>query len=104
MLDRVDLSSYSDDIPTTPIDVDKLLIKDDDIAQLNSDAIVLMSRYLWCLHVTNIFNLTFIFRILVQHMDKFSSEAESVSTHIPSKYSKAMSCKSKVVCFLLLVL
>ena len=46
MLDRLDLSSYSDDIPTAPIDVDKLLIKDDDIAQLNSDAVVLMSRYL----------------------------------------------------------
>ena len=37
-------------------------------------------------------------------MDKFSLEAESVLTHIPSKYSEAMSCKSKVVCLLLLVL
>jgi len=45
VLDRLDLSSYSDVSPTAPVDVNKLLVTTTDVAQLDSDAITLMSRY-----------------------------------------------------------
>ena len=44
--DRIDLSSYSDDPVTTPIDVKALLISTTDVAQLENDSIILMSRYI----------------------------------------------------------
>ena len=43
-LDRVNLSSFSDVTPGTQVDADKLLINHGDIAQLQSDAITLISR------------------------------------------------------------
>ena len=42
--DRVDLSSYSDDLRTTPIDATTLLVNNSDVAQLENDCIVLISR------------------------------------------------------------
>ena len=36
-------------------------------------------------------------RILVQHLEAYSSQKKDVSNHIPSKYEKQMSRKSKVV-------
>ena len=45
VLDRLDLSSYSDVSPTAPVDVNKLLVNTTDVVQLDSDAITLMSRY-----------------------------------------------------------
>jgi len=44
VLDRVNLSSFSDITPQTQVDVDKLLISHDDIAQLEGDAVTLISR------------------------------------------------------------
>ena len=45
VLDRVNLSSLSDVTPNAPVDVDKLLINCNDVAQLNSDAVVQIARY-----------------------------------------------------------
>lgn len=43
--DRIDLSSYSDSTPSSDtIDVNKLLIHQDDIKQITSDAEILISR------------------------------------------------------------
>lgn len=42
--DRVDLSLYSENPITTPIDVKDLLINNTDVAQLENDAIILISR------------------------------------------------------------
>jgi len=44
VLDRLDFSSYSDTFPSSPIDVKRILINDQDVAQLEDDSIVLMSR------------------------------------------------------------
>ena len=44
VLDRVNLSLFSDATPNMEVDVDKLLINQEDIAQLQSDAITLISR------------------------------------------------------------
>ena len=46
MLDRLDLSSFSDITPNTLVDPNKLLIDNSDVAQLNSDAVTLISRYI----------------------------------------------------------
>ena len=43
------------------------------------------------------FILTFIFRIVVQHLDEFKNNASEVTWHIPSKFTKEMSMKSEVV-------
>ena len=40
---------------------------------------------------------SFMYRILVQHMDEFKSQAKTVPRHIPSRYSKEMASKSDVV-------
>jgi len=45
VINRLDLSSFLDVTPSTPVDVNKLLINNNDVAQLNSDAIILISRY-----------------------------------------------------------
>ena len=42
--DRIDLSSCSETLPNTKIDVDKLMIALEDLKLLNNDVIVLMSR------------------------------------------------------------
>ena len=42
--DRIDLSACSEAPPTAPIDVQKLIVDMDDLAMLNNDVIVLMSR------------------------------------------------------------
>ena len=42
-------------------------------------------------------HMTFLYRILVQHFDRFSQQKKDVMSHIPSKYAKEMSVKSKVV-------
>jgi len=44
VLDRVNFSSLSDVTPRTQVDAEKLLISQDDVAQLESDAITLISR------------------------------------------------------------
>ena len=44
VLDRLDFSSYPDTFPSSPIDVKRILINDQDVAQLEDDSIVLMSR------------------------------------------------------------
>ena len=46
LLDRLDLSPYSDTTPSSPVDANKLMINNSDVAQLNSDAVILISRYL----------------------------------------------------------
>ena len=46
VLDRLDLSSFSDITPNTLVDPNKLLIDNSDVAQLNSDAVTLISRYI----------------------------------------------------------
>ena len=38
-----------------------------------------------------------LFRIIVLHMDQFKSKKDEVTWHIPSKYSREMATKSKVV-------
>ena len=43
-LDRVNLSSFSDATPNMEVDAEKLLINQEDIAQLQSDAVTLISR------------------------------------------------------------
>ena len=44
VLDCIDLSGCSDALPTKPIDVEKLMIDIDDLAMLNDEVIVLISR------------------------------------------------------------
>ena len=44
VLDRINLSSFSDVTPNTPVDANKLLINHNDVAQLNSDAVIQISR------------------------------------------------------------
>ena len=44
VLDRLDFSTCSDIFPSSPIDVKRILINDQDVAQLEDDAIMLMSR------------------------------------------------------------
>ena len=42
--DRLDFSTYSDSVMSTPMDVKAILINTKDVAQLEDDTIVLMSR------------------------------------------------------------
>ena len=44
VLDRVDLSSFSDVTPSASVNATKLLVNFDDISQLQSDAVILISR------------------------------------------------------------
>ena len=44
VLDRVNLSLLSDVAPDTEVNADKVLINQDDVAQLQSDAVILISR------------------------------------------------------------
>ena len=37
------------------------------------------------------------YRILVQHMDEFKKQVKSVPSHMPSRYSKEIAPKSRVV-------
>ena len=46
LLDRLDLSSNSDITLSSPVDVNKLMINPSDVAQLNNDAVIVISRYL----------------------------------------------------------
>ena len=45
LLDRIDLSAYSEVLPTTPLDLSKLLVNTDDVCKLEKDTITLLSRY-----------------------------------------------------------
>ena len=45
LLDCLDLSAYSEVLPTTPLDLSTLLVSTDDVCQLEKDAITLLSRY-----------------------------------------------------------
>ena len=44
VLDRIELSSFSDKTPNDPVDVTKLLVTTEDIAQLESDCVILIQR------------------------------------------------------------
>ena len=46
-------------------------------------------------YINYIFTL---YRIIVQHLEKFEDHASEVNWHIESKYSEEMASKSKVVC------
>lgn len=46
LLDRLDLSAYTEVLPTTPLDLSKLLVSRDDVCQLENHAIILLSRYI----------------------------------------------------------
>lgn len=45
LLDRIDLSTCSESLPSHALNLQQLLVSKDDIEQLESDAIVLFSRY-----------------------------------------------------------
>jgi len=72
--DRVDFSGCSETLLTDSIDMEKFIINMDDLAKLHDEVIVLMSRYKAC--ITRVFFMSFINRILVQHMDRFKDQAK----------------------------
>ena len=95
LLDRIDLSGCSEALPTKPLDVEKFMINLDDLAMLNDDVIVLISRLIFCVFesATSIF----CFRILVQNVDSLKDQAKDVTFHIKSDYASEMSKHSTVV-------
>ena len=97
VLDRVDFSAYSELFPSSPMDVKCILINQKDVAQLEDDSIVLMSRYVYSTITFISFNLKYVLRILEEHMDEFSSGSKSAKPHILHKFTKEMSSKSEVV-------
>ncbi|XP_062512946.1 uncharacterized protein LOC134188769 isoform X2 [Corticium candelabrum] len=80
LLDRIDLSISSNRAPNTfNLTIDDFLINSHDIMQLERDFEVLLSR------------------VLVRRIPDFEHQAADVVWHIPCKYQKEMSSKSKMV-------
>jgi len=102
LMNRVNTTQLSDDRPSSiDISPDNFLPSSVDAEKLLSEFEVLVARYCMVilLSVTLILNIN-LCRILVQSMDQFKDQQSLVTWHIPSAYSKEMSCKSEVVCLL----
>jgi len=96
--DRVDLSSYSDTKPDcSRVDPFCLLPSTDDLAKLKENFAVLISRYISVSSFSKLQLLHCFCRVLVQHVEAFSSQRKEVQWHIRSQYTKEMSVKSEVV-------
>jgi L1 cell adhesion molecule like protein len=79
VLDRVDLSHYSDLPPSGEINIPQILPSKEDELEIKAIFMTLISR------------------VLVKHFDEFQNEKQSVVWHIPHEFSKEMCQRSVVV-------
>ena len=94
--DRINLHDLSDVTPRSLPEPSQILPAPSDLSSLNDELIVIISRLVLSFSITQC-QTFFCDRILVQHVDEFKPQRETVPLHIPSKHSKEMAAKSEVV-------